>query len=898
MSDPGYIDVPVRPQVDGSFGQKLEKDLDGPLGRIRGKIGQVGKMLAVGLAAGVAGAAVGLYKLGESFDDAYDTIRVGTGATGDALEDLKEDFRDVVASVPTDFGSASTAIADLNTRLGLTGKPLRDVSKRILELSRITDTDVSTNVETASRAFGDWSISTEHQADALDKLFRASQATGPSVDAIATSLVKYGSPLRQLGFSFDEAAALIGKFEKEGVNTSLVLGSMRQALGKMAREGEPAVETFRRVTGEIENAGSASEANALALELFGARAGPDMASAIREGRFELGDLLDTVAGGSETILGAAADTADFAESWTLFKNRVLLLLEPIAIRVFDALGTAMDRVGPPLTELMGGIRAFFAAFRAGDGDVTSSGFAGRMEEIANRLRPLWDRLTATIRELAPIVRDVLVGALRTLWNVLSSLVGVVQRNATLFRTLGVIVAGAAAGFVALLIVDKMVRIFRAARAAVLAFNAVLAANPIILVSLAIGALIAGLVLAYRRFEGFRNVVDAVGRFIRDVFSKALSYFTSTILPALQDGLRTAWSVLQSIASFLVTTGSAAWNTISSVIRTVVDWLSANVFPIFVELGELVRAVFDRVRSIVSTVFPIVANIVSTYVGIIRGVLSWLWTTFGPLVRGALSAVSSIFSSVFGAIRSIVSGVFTAIRGIIEGALRVIRGVIQVVTGIIRGDWSRVWNGIRSIVSGVVGAITGVVRGAFNGLAGIVRSALNGVRNVVTSVWDGIIGFFRGIGGKIASATRGMWDGISGAFKSAINWIIDKWNGLRFTLPKVEFLGQTIGGNSIGVPRIPRLATGGMATSPGLAIVGDGGNGSGTELLALPRGAGVVPLDVAAMIAGAALAGRRHQDGTFRDLVVVEPAATADEIAETVDRRLSWKASIPGVGGEA
>ena len=59
-----------------------------------------------------AGLAVGglLAKVGSDFDAAFDTIRVGTGATGQALEGLKADFREVARSVPSDFGTVGTAI--------------------------------------------------------------------------------------------------------------------------------------------------------------------------------------------------------------------------------------------------------------------------------------------------------------------------------------------------------------------------------------------------------------------------------------------------------------------------------------------------------------------------------------------------------------------------------------------------------------------------------------------------------------------------------------------------------------------------------------------------------------------------------------------------------------------
>lgn len=324
-------------------------------GGFGGKMKSAGKVAATAFAAmgtAAAGAAVGLFKIGSAFDEQYDKIRVGTGATGDALKGLQDSFKGVLSSVPTDFASAGTAIADLNTRLELTGKPLEDIAGQFLELSRITETDVGENIKAATRLFGDFGIAAEDQGAKLDSLFRAAQATGITVPDLAAKMTQFGAPLRQLGFDFDTSAALIAKFDKEGVNTETILGGMRQALGRMAKAGEEPIETFARVTEAIRNAGSAGEANALAVEAFGSRAGPDLAAAVREGRLELGDLLTTVSNGSDTIMQAGEDTRDFSEKWQMFKNRVLVALEPIAMRVFDALGSAMDTLGPKVQGLI------------------------------------------------------------------------------------------------------------------------------------------------------------------------------------------------------------------------------------------------------------------------------------------------------------------------------------------------------------------------------------------------------------------------------------------------------------------------------------------------------------------------------------------------------------------
>jgi hypothetical protein len=61
----------------------------------------------------------------------------------------------------------------------------------------------------------------------------------------------------------------------------------------------------------------------------------------------------------------------------------------------------------------------------------------------------------------------------------------------------------------------------------------------------------------------------------------------------------------------------------------------------------------------------------------------------------------------------------------------------------------------------------------------------------------------------------MWDSIWHAFEAVLNKVIDLWNELHFTLPKVSFLGVSIGGETIGVPHIPHLAEGGLMTQSGL-----------------------------------------------------------------------------------
>lgn len=268
-------------------------------------------------------------------DKAHKTIRAGTGATGESLEALKKDFEAVFVGVPQSAEVVSSALADLNTRTGLTGEGLQELTTQMLNLARVAGGDVNALIASTTRVFGDWDIATEKQADTLDYLWKVSQNTGIGVDSLAQKVVQYGAPMRQMGFDFETTAALMGKFEKEGVNLELVMGSLRIALGNFAREGEEAPEALQRLITEIQGMESASEATALAMEIFGARAGPDMAAAIREGRFEVDELLAALDASGETVNAAAEETLTFAESMSMLKNEATIALETLGKVLLD-----------------------------------------------------------------------------------------------------------------------------------------------------------------------------------------------------------------------------------------------------------------------------------------------------------------------------------------------------------------------------------------------------------------------------------------------------------------------------------------------------------------------------------------------------------------------------------
>ena len=317
-----------------------------------GMLGGMKKFLGPAVVAGAtAGVAKGLYDIGSTFDNVADTIRVGTGATGDVLDGLVASAKNVGRNVPADFASIAPVIADLNTRLGLSGETLEGVASQYLEAGRILGEEVDIGSTTA--AFSAFGIEGEGVSAAMDALFTASQATGVGMNELASSAQQAAPALQSLGFGFEDSIALVGQFDKAGLNSTQVMSGMSRGLVNLAKDGEQPQDAFKRVVGEIDGfvaAGDEAAALDLASKVFGTRGAPQFMEAISSGILSVDDLTAAIGASSDTILGVGGETADFAESWQVVKNNALLALEPLGSAVFTGLGDIFaGMIGPMQT---------------------------------------------------------------------------------------------------------------------------------------------------------------------------------------------------------------------------------------------------------------------------------------------------------------------------------------------------------------------------------------------------------------------------------------------------------------------------------------------------------------------------------------------------------------------
>ena len=359
----------ILPQISGA-GDGLGKELGSSLGA--GFKGMLDKLLPAATVAALATAASkALFEVGQTFDKMTDSIIIGTGASGEALDSLIGSAEKIATTIPASFEDAGDVVQNLNTRLGITGDELEDLGARVLEAGNLIGEKL--NLDSLTGALNAFGVSNEEAAGKLDYLFNVSQATGVGLNNLLGTLKKQAPALKELGFSFEESANIIGTMDKMGLDASSTMGKLSKVLAEAADNGEPAREAYERIVGELQHyleIGDEVSALQLADEVFGTRGSAQFLDAVKSGALSLDNMRDSALGAGDGILGTMERTMSFGESLELLKNNALAAIEPLASPIFDGLSGIMQK----LTGILENARGSFASIASVVGGVLTIAF--------------------------------------------------------------------------------------------------------------------------------------------------------------------------------------------------------------------------------------------------------------------------------------------------------------------------------------------------------------------------------------------------------------------------------------------------------------------------------------------------------------------------------------------
>lgn len=423
----------------------------------------------------------------EDFDTGRDAVIKATGAVGEQADLLTKSYGEVAKKVPGDLAAVGETLGEINTRFGFTGSELEDCTEKFIKFADIAGVDAKTSVQTVSKAMAGAGVSAEDYADFLDKIAIAAQASGISADKLTENLTRYGAQMRALGFDTDTSIAAFSQWEKAGVNVETALAGMKKAVGEWSKEGIDAKIAFQETVDQIASAPDDISAAQKAVEAFGGKAGPEFADAIRSGRFEFSDFLQTVENSNGTVENTFNETQSALD-------RIQLKSQQLRATAGEMIGNLLEKYEPQITALLDKVGSFI------DGAVP------KIEAFVTKL----------VENLPVIETDIAA--------IIAAVVG--------FKAVTIIqgIIGALGGLVAVI---KTVGVQQAIT------NAIMAANPIGLIIAGIAALIAIIVVAYQKVDWFREFVDKyIFQNIKDFANWWTDIVTNKIPKAFTDFL--AW----------------------------------------------------------------------------------------------------------------------------------------------------------------------------------------------------------------------------------------------------------------------------------------------------------------------------------------------------------------------
>ena len=394
--------------------KKAEKNLGG----LGGKVKNLQKPVMMGAAATTA-MAMAAVKLGDEFKAAENTIAAGTGATGAALEALTADFSEVFANVPNDSQAVATAIADLNTELGLTGDDLQNASKAFLDISRVMGEDASPMIKAVSDSMVAFGVPATEVEAQLDKLTTASQAVGVPMTTLSEQVVKFGPQLKEMGLSLDESTALFANMAAAGLETKAMMPGISTAMQKMSKEGvENLGVGLSDLFDSIKNATTETEAMGLATDAFGAGAGVRFKDAIRSGALEFAPLLAAMEDSEGKVDALGESTLTTGDKMDIMKNKMkgalapvgdmasaigpMLILIPGMTTAVSGMSVAMGALNLSMGPVLIAVLAIAAAIAAiiiiwKNWDKIVEGFKWTMEKMGDGVEKVWDKIGGVVK---------------------------------------------------------------------------------------------------------------------------------------------------------------------------------------------------------------------------------------------------------------------------------------------------------------------------------------------------------------------------------------------------------------------------------------------------------------------------------------------------------------------
>ena len=495
----------------------------------------------------------------------------------------------------------------------------------------------------------------------------------------------------------------------------------------------------------------------------------------------------------------------------------------------------MDQLNKKFIELDGGANGFANTARTASGGIGTSftnmknavtnGLADMLKTIDSSLKAngmggfakIFDQAKVAIKASFAAINGAIVAAMPTIVAVIKGIVSAiqsaisfVQSNSDWLMPLTIGIASFVGSFKAITgAMSAFSKLKEIGTGLVTTFNtlkAAMVANPYVLVTAAVIALVAALVYFFTQTKTGQKVWAAFTDFLKSAWTGMVEFFTG-IWNGITAGVTAAASFISSAWTAVVSTIQAIWNGVVSFFTTI--WTA-------ITTGASVawQGIVAFVQPVVTVIIDLWNNLVTTLSGIWNGIVTvaaGIWelvkaAILGPililidLLTGNWSQMESdaemIWNSIVSAVGQIVSGLVKAVSSYISGLANFLSTIWNAIASVVSSVWhaisstiSSVWNNIVSGVSNAVNSVKNAIVNTWNAIPGIASGIWNNMKSAVSNILSGLIGAVSSLGSSIVSSLSGAWSGLTGMVSGI-------WGGVKSAIDGAMHIDLGAAGSAI------------------------------------------------------------------------------------------------------
>jgi TP901 family phage tail tape measure protein len=686
------------------------------------EMSSVGDQMTMALTLPIAAAGAVTITTAGDFEKAMNKVKAATESTGQEFTDLRNLAIDLGSTTAFSASEAAFAMNELATA-GFDTTEIMTALPGVLDMAAAGSVGLGEAAEIAGNILNGYGIQTSKIGWVNDILARTFLSTATSLTDLGETFKYVGPVAASAGVSFTEISAAIGLMGNAGIKGSEAGTALRGAISRLLKPTND-VETTLRALGVtvVSSSGKllplidivrqlekSGADTADMMTIFGLEAGPAMQALVSQGSTALGELT--------VELKNAGGTA-----------------AKVATTQMAGFNGSMDELSSAAEGLMIAI-----------GD---AGLLGWMTSLAKELTAL----TAATSKLSPFllriatITAVVVAAIGPFLAVFGRMATAIGEGILAFKKFGAWALKVAPWLSAL-------------------------GGPVGWVIAAIVALGIAAVVAYKKCEAFRTVVD---RAFRAVATAALWMWQNAIMPAF------TWVVAQAqrVGSAIMVLWGQAQPVFIALGAAVMQMWNSAIRPAFTAIGGMFQQAGAAIMAFwTGMAQPALSAMMVWFGNLALAVRAW-WVGNGDAVMRQAAAVvtwlGGVLTTIFTGIMAVLKGVAAVITWVVvnvlvplmEAVIAVVKAVINVVIAM-----KPLWIVIGAIIVAAIIVIVAIVKVLWV----VITTAFTAIAAIIQWLWTSVVvPVFSGIGSAIqvaAGVIQWLWTSIISPVFTAIGVVL-------------------------------------------------------------------------------------------------------------------------------